>query len=81
MTQSEILEELKKLTASDRLAVVTAALQLVQADLQQLAPCPEREVLDRRLEAAAALALPFYLEDPELTAFTALDAEDFYESE
>lgn len=81
MTQAEILEELKKLTAAERAAVLVDALQLVQADLQHLTPSTDYAALDRQLEAAAALALPFYLEDPELTAFTALDAEDFYEAE
>lgn len=35
----------------------------------------------RRLAEAARAALPYYLSDPELTAFTALDGEDFYEYE
>lgn len=35
MTNIEILEELKKLTATERLMIVEAALQLIHEDLQQ----------------------------------------------
>lgn len=35
----------------------------------------------QRLAEAAQAALPYYLSDPELTIFTALDSEDFYEYE
>ena len=33
-----------------------------------------------RLAAAAKALLPDYTADPELTSFTALDSEDFYEA-
>ena len=35
MTQVEILEELKKLTISERLTIVEANLRLIHEDLQQ----------------------------------------------
>ena len=78
MTQTKILEELKKLSPRERLEVIEAAIHLLQEDLQQieqpLTP-PERK---RRLAAAADVLLPDYKEDDELTSFTALDGEDFH---
>jgi hypothetical protein len=35
---------------------------------------------DEQLKQAASKALKYYQDDPEMTAFTALDGEDFYES-
>lgn len=38
----------------------------------------EREKTKRKMEQAARTLLDDYENDPELTAFTALDPEDFY---
>ena len=78
MTQIEILEELKKLTTSERLAIVEATLSLIRQDLQkaeQLLGPTERK---KQLSKAAEALLPDYETDSELTVFTTLDSEDFY---
>ena len=81
MTYTEMLEEIQKLTLTERLALMEAALRLMREELQQ---CPQQlSVLDERtarLAAAAQALLPDYTTDTELTSFTALDSEDFYEA-
>jgi hypothetical protein len=87
MSQIEIVEALKGLTAGERLAVVEAALQLLREDIEPPEPAitPEPTItFEERSKqmAAAAESLRWYYEnDPELTAFTALDGEDFYDYE
>ena len=77
MTQSEILNELKKLPTAERLRIIEAALHLVREDLQQ----SEQPVIyaqrKRQLAQAAEALRPDYMAGGELTAFTALDGEDF----
>ena len=84
MTQAEILQELKNLTTTERLAVIEAALHLVREDLQQVEqveqPLSQAE-RKRRLAAAAEALLSDYAADGELTAFTALDHEEFHVEE
>ncbi len=77
MTQGEILEELKKLTTAERLAVMEAALRLIREDLQQTERplTPIRRKL--QLATAAEALLPDYQAGGELTVFTVLDSEDF----
>jgi hypothetical protein len=77
MTQVEILEELKKLTSAERLAVVEAALQLVREDLKQAYQPLSNTQMSQQMGAAAQALLSDYQTDPELTAFTVLDSEDF----
>ena len=79
MTQTEILEEIKKLTAAERLTIIEAALRLIREDLQQVAQPLTRIERKRQLAAAAEALLPDYSAGGELTAFTALDGEDFHE--
>jgi hypothetical protein len=77
MTQGEILDELKKLTTAERLAVMEAALRLIREDLREterLLPFIERK---QQLTTAAEALLRDYQTGGELTAFTALDSEDF----
>ncbi|MBM4166302.1 MAG: hypothetical protein FJ218_05195 [Ignavibacteria bacterium] len=75
MTQTEILTELKRLPTSECISVIETALEFVREDFQY--PKKEKEI---QLEEAAKMALPFYLHDKDLTAFTSLDSEDFYET-
>ena len=77
MTQTEIMEELKKLTTVERLAVVEAALRLIREDLQEGDQSLTKIERKRQLAEAAKALLPDYTTDSELTAFTALDGEDF----
>ena len=78
MTQIELLEELKKLTSAERLAVAEAALTLVREDLQRTAGQPlSRTQMSQQMAEAAKALLRDYQTDSELTAFTVLDSEDF----
>jgi len=81
MTQAEILQELRKLTPSERLTVIEAALHLIRKDLQEVGQAgqpPAQAERKRQLTAAAEVLLPDYAADDELTAFTALDSEEFH---
>lgn len=81
MTYAEILEGLKQLTLAERLALMEAVLHLTREELQQRAQPPDAQVRTAQLAAAAKALLPDYTTDPELTSFTALDGEDFYEAQ
>jgi len=80
MTYTEMLETLKKLTLTERLALMEAALHLLREELQQRAQQPAPYERTARLAAAAKALLSDYTTETELTSFTALDSEDFYEA-
>jgi len=80
MTYTDILEALKKLTLAERLALMEATLRLMRDELQQHEPPPAEQDKAQQLAAAATTLLPDYTSDSELTSFTALDSEDFYEA-
>ncbi len=80
MTYAEILEALKKLTLAERLALMEAVLHLTREELHQRGQPPVGQERTEQLAAAAKALLPDYTADPELTSFTALDSEDFYEA-
>lgn len=78
MKRLDLLKELQKLTPSERLAVIEAAVQQLRADLEGT-PAPKSLAVRSQEMAAAAQALQAdYAAGGELTAFTALDAEDFH---
>ena len=77
MTQIEILEELKNLTSAERLAVAEAALSLVRKDLQRTGQRLSATQTSQQMADAAKALLRDYQTDTELTAFSALDDEDF----
>jgi hypothetical protein len=79
MTYTEMLETLKKFTLSERLALMEATLHLMREELQQHEQ-PATDETTARLATAAQALLPDYTTDTELTSFTALDSEDFYEA-
>jgi hypothetical protein len=76
MTHTDLLDELKKLTAAERLNVAEAALRLVREELQQATTLPAGVERTRLLKAAAEALRADYAAGGELTAFTALDGED-----
>jgi len=80
MTQKEILKELQSLPVEERLMVIEAALRDI-SDLRKAHRRARRAEMKKRLAAAAEKAMPYYETDEELTVFTALDSEDFYEAE
>ncbi len=80
MTYTEILEGLKQLTPTERLTLMEAVLQLMREELQQHAQPTAAGDRAQQLAAAAQALLLDYTTDSELTSFTALDSEDFYEA-
>jgi hypothetical protein len=74
----EIVEELKKLTTTERLTIIEAALRLIREDLQQVEQPLARTERRQQLAAAAEALLTDYAAGGELTIFTALDSEDFH---
>lgn len=83
MTYTEILDAFNTLSLTERLTLMEAALQMIREELQQheqLQLPAERERQAQQLAAAANALLPDYTSDRELTSFTALDGEDFYEA-
>lgn len=77
MTQTKLFDELKKLTCSERLAVVETALRLIRKDLQQTNQSLTKMGRNQKLAKAAKALLPDYQVGGELTTFTVLDSEDF----
>ena len=78
MTRTEILEELRKLSAKERLEVIEAIALQLQEEPRLIERPLTRAERDRQLAATAATLLPDYTEDDELTSFTALDSQDFH---
>ena len=69
MSAFELINEIEKLPVSEQLLVVERAMHSIRiAEVQ------------KRMSRAAELLQDDYTNDPELTAFSALDADDFYES-
>jgi hypothetical protein len=77
MSASEVLDRLKHLTNSERLAVIEAATRLIREDLAN--PVRIAREQDRRLRAAAEAIKDLYEPGGELTEWTALDGEDFHD--
>lgn len=75
MNTSEILKILPKLSNKDRLTIAQEALRLTQKEKDKLTS----EEIEKQWSIAAIEALEDYTNDEELTAFTALDSEPFYE--
>jgi hypothetical protein len=78
MTQREILEELGKLTTTERLTIIETALHQLHEELYPEEQPVTRAETKQQLMAAANALLPDYVTDGELTVFTALDSEDFH---
>ena len=74
----EILPELKKLTVTAQLTIIETAPGLIREDLQQAEQPIAWIEKTRQLTKAAEALLPDYTVGGDLTAFTALDGEDFY---
>ncbi len=83
--QTEILEAIRVLPPAVRLAIAEATLQSLREEFPPAEPelesVPSWEERCRQMAEAAIEALPYYQTDSELTIFTALDGEDFYEYE
>ena len=62
------------------LLIVRAGDVVTREELQQRAQQPAIYERTERLAAAAQALLPDYTTETELTSFTVLDSEDFYEA-
>jgi hypothetical protein len=71
MDTTQIINEISRLSLADKLYLMEMIVQSIRKETQ-----PH----DSDLEKAASLLLADYTEDKNLTAFTALDGEDFYET-
>ncbi len=68
MSAREILQNIKQLPYKDRLLLIEKALKTLH------------EPVENPLEKAAAALLNDYVNDKELTSFTSLDFDKFYEA-
>lgn len=75
MNASEILKILPQLSNSDLLKIAQEALRLTQQEKNTLTS----EEIKQQWSIAAIEAVEDYTSDEELTAFTVLDSEQFYE--
>jgi hypothetical protein len=77
MTRTDILEELSKLPADERLGIVETTLHQLREQFRagRLDSAAERR---ERLSIAADALKTAYETDSELTAFTTLDRDDFH---
>jgi hypothetical protein len=71
MTATQIQTEIDKLSIWERLSIIRTTMKSIKQTKSEQLP----------MEEAAKLMLDDYLNDEELTAMLALDAEDFYEYE
>lgn len=70
MTATQIVSEINKLTVSERILVIENTLKNLRFQTKE----------KLSMKKAAKLLLNDYLNDSELTVFTSLDYEDFYET-
>jgi hypothetical protein len=68
MSTREILQSIRQLPFNERLSIIEKALKTLH------------ESKDTQLEKAANALMADYKTDKELTAFTAIDFENFYEA-
>lgn len=69
METKEIIDEIKKLSVKERLQIIEKTARTIQADAEK-----------EQMKKAADQLYDDYKNDAELTAFTDLDFEDFYEA-
>ncbi len=74
METAKILQELGKLSISDRLTIAETALQLIQAEQYSLTT----EQRKRQLAIVATTAISDYAPGSQLLAFSTLEGEDFH---
>jgi len=77
MQETNMLNEIIRLPIEKRITLIESVLASVRKDL-----CLEKspsENLRQQMAAAAETLCRDYLQNDELTAFTVLDSEDYYE--
>jgi hypothetical protein len=78
MTRIQILQEIEKLTAAERIKLIGAALKTLDERPPAKNHYRKTAELRQRLMAAARALRKDYEQAGELTSFTALDAERFH---
>lgn len=85
MVRSDLLNAIRRLPLRERLAVLEDSLHDLREDIAAADPRDGKRVVargrDQELRKAAERALPLYRAGGELTAFTALDTDPFYDHE
>jgi hypothetical protein len=74
--QTKMIQELNKLSNSERLTIIEASLHLIRNDIHTAKHL--RTDRKRQLSCAAKALLADYSEGGEMTIFTSLDGEDFH---
>ena len=69
MSSQEIIREINKLPLQERLRIIEKTIEVIR-----------NSELDQQLSVAAEEMASEYKSNKELTAFTSLDLEDFYEA-
>ena len=69
MSTQEIINEINRLPLKDRLLIIEKTLEAIRVN-----------ELSQQLSVAADVMAPEYKSNKELTAFTSIDLEDFYEA-
>ena len=77
MIEQKILDELRKLNNTERLAIIEATLDMIRKDLKE-AEKTSKDERKQKLAKAANMLLADYMLDEDLTAFKSLDCEDFH---
>lgn len=70
MNTTEIVTQINQLPLAEKIHVVELVLKTIRRETEE----------KQSLKEGAAALLSKYEDDGELTAFTALDADDFYEA-
>ncbi len=78
MSQTEILEELKRLAIPERLRIIEIVVQYTLSDLKRTSQPPTWDERKKQMVTAAEALLADYSADGELTVFTTLDGEDVH---
>jgi len=79
MSHIELLSELNKLDTYDRLKIIEQAIHSIREELLPMIHKKDLRSSKNQLVKAAKILAQDYKNDKELTAFTILDGEDFYE--
>ena len=79
MTKSQILEEIRLMQPVERLEIVEFTLRLIREEMTKTHL--DQQVQQLSLEDAAEMMRSYYLGGNELTEFSDLCQEDFYEYE
>jgi hypothetical protein len=78
MSSTEILEQLKHLSDTDRLVVIETATRLIRENLLARTADAKADE-DRRLQTAALAVKEFYEPGGALAEWTSLDAEEVFD--